>query len=484
MRSILPLLLLTACEAEPALTDPTEAALPDDALPPPLVLSSTNPILGGEMTFGIEGANANEAVYVLRTFNGTAATGQCFPQINNRCTQLASPVAVHAALTADATGAASRTMNIPRVPAFNGTEACFQAVAVRGANGATSVLSNTVCRDMGYDTDDDGVIDADDTCPGFDDFYDWDLDGTPDGCDQLADQAPVFTNATPASPTGAWNRDTFQGRDVRWYIPPNPTGLVFVFHGGGGDAEIADHPEMVTILNELLGRGIGFAAFSSDDRNNKEWDKASRPSQNGDFTRLDAWRDARIAAGDLSANTEIFSWGFSNGADFSSYMTHAGPANGWPFAAAVVQSAQGYSSFYGEAADVPVMWIVCTYDERVNNPDIRTRYDNHIRNNYVGQYRVAPEQRLAPTRFDRSDLVNLNQSLDMFKLVVNEGWFDKSGRRLFPNNDIAGMINTIGAHPDFYPSKPGKGVLSAVLATHAINAYYSVQIGAFFDAYN
>ncbi|HMV69324.1 MAG TPA: hypothetical protein PKA64_20955 [Myxococcota bacterium] len=481
MRTLILLTSLAACEVE---APETPEDLPADALPPPLVLTASNPILGGKMTFGISGANANEAVYVLRTFNGTAARGQCFPQINNNCTQLVAPVAVHAALTADATGAADRTMNIPRVPAYDGTVACFQAVAVRGANGSQSVLSTPVCRAMGFDADDDGVIDAEDLCPGFDDFYDWDMDGTPDGCDQPADQAPVFTNATPDTPTGRWNRDTFQGRDVKWYIPANPTGLMFVFHGGGGDFEAADHPELVTILNELLRRGIGFAAFSSDARQPAEWDKSSRPAQNPDFQRLDAWRNARITAGDITANTPIFSWGFSNGGDFSSYMTNAALADNWPFRAAIVQSAQGYSSFYGDPADVPVMWIACTWDERVNNTDIENRYDRHVNAGRTGQFRLVPEQRLAPTRFDRSDLITLDQSLDMFKLVVNAGWFNKSGRRLFSNVDIAGTIEVIGTDPDFYPSKPGKGVLSSVLATHAINGYYYVQIGQFLDTYN
>lgn len=34
-----------------------------------------------------------------------------------------------------------------------------------------------------FDGDDDGVCDADDVCPGFDDALDADADGTPDGCD-------------------------------------------------------------------------------------------------------------------------------------------------------------------------------------------------------------------------------------------------------------------------------------------------------------
>ena len=43
------------------------------------------------------------------------------------------------------------------------------------------------CAEYQKDDDDDGVSDADDVCPGFDDAIDVDEDGIPDGCDSPLD---------------------------------------------------------------------------------------------------------------------------------------------------------------------------------------------------------------------------------------------------------------------------------------------------------
>ena len=130
-----------------------------------------------------------------------------------------------------------------------------------------------------------------------------------------------------------------------------------------------------------------------------------------------------------------------------------------------------------------MQFISCRWDDVVVPADIQARYNSHIAAGHPGVYRQVPEGRIAPTRFDRSDLITSRQSLDMYKTVVDAGWFDKGGHRLFPGPDIAGTIDVIGTDPDFYPSRPGKGVLNAVLATHAVNGYYTVQIANWFDAY-
>ena len=43
------------------------------------------------------------------------------------------------------------------------------------------------CAEYQKDTDEDGVSDADDACPGHDDAIDADEDDIPDGCDSLLD---------------------------------------------------------------------------------------------------------------------------------------------------------------------------------------------------------------------------------------------------------------------------------------------------------
>jgi PKD repeat protein len=65
------------------------------------------------------------------------------------------------------------------------------SLAVTDDDGAVDILTQTtsVC----LDSDNDGVCDAHDQCPGFDDRKDSDGDGIPDGCDKCESKTAVLT---------------------------------------------------------------------------------------------------------------------------------------------------------------------------------------------------------------------------------------------------------------------------------------------------
>ena len=59
------------------------------------------------------------------------------------------------------------------------------------------------------------------------------------------------------------------------YFPPNPTGLIFCFHGTGGSAERIfgrDNVEYYQFLRDSVVAGYAVAALDSTDRVNKQWD--------------------------------------------------------------------------------------------------------------------------------------------------------------------------------------------------------------------
>ena len=158
----------------------------DDAAPPTvLTLGVDGGVIGGSMIVSTTGANPGERVYLVRTTNGLGAGG-CYPALGGQCLSILGPVAMHDIFSSNGTGVGLRVSTIPNIPALNGVEVCFQAGVVRGAGGAGSVLSNPSCIQLGYDVDNDTVIDALDVCPGSDDTLDGDGDGVPDGCDVCA----------------------------------------------------------------------------------------------------------------------------------------------------------------------------------------------------------------------------------------------------------------------------------------------------------
>jgi hypothetical protein len=173
----------TATTAVPGMPD-TYEALPTEQAPPPGVygLRITGGVIGGTMEFNTTGANAGERVYLMRSTQGVGP-GPCFAAIGGQCLSIQAPVVLHDSAISNGAGNATIITNIPNNPALNGREVCFQAGLVRGPGGASSVLFTPVCSELGYDADNDYVIDAYDQCPGFDDGADADGDGIPDGCD-------------------------------------------------------------------------------------------------------------------------------------------------------------------------------------------------------------------------------------------------------------------------------------------------------------
>lgn len=456
------LALAAACAPDGGAVAPDRLAV-DHAPPTGLTFSVTDAEIGGTMTLTVSDADPNETIYVVRSMNGVGA-GQCIPQIGGQCFSIANPVELHTTFTADATGARTRVMNVPVMRALEGATVCFQAVAIRGTNGSASLLSVPRCADVDYDTDGDGVLDMNDACPTGDEFFDWDQDGTADACDTGAGVPPVYDTELETPPFVA---GTFQSRNYRKSIPPNPEALAFVFHGSGGNFEIVTAPEGVRTMNTYYAAGIGFVAIDSSNRTSPQWDSNSGASGNPDWQRLDDLRDSLIASGEIASNTPIYVVGYSQGGEMAAWLGHeARPA--WPIRGAIYHHSVGRSDRHGQGPLIPTLWLGGENDGVVDVSQLQSQLTLQRNAGYNrGSVLVHVEERLAPTRFAQSSFINQNKSLDLFRFVVEGGWFGGDGRWEATRADVDGTIDTIGSLPGFTPSAPGKGVLKAIMATHA-----------------
>jgi len=104
----------------------------------------------------------------------------------------------------------------------------------------------------------------------------------------------------PILPVEEFTETTFEGFDVIQYIPGEPVGLVFLFHGSNGSARFARKLEVINVLNPLIELDYGFVATESTQRvKPKRWDPHDLdPTSNpdGDMDG-DGWT---IAAGDCN----------------------------------------------------------------------------------------------------------------------------------------------------------------------------------------
>jgi hypothetical protein len=468
---VLALTALTACAPESSTPD---ALLPVHAAAVPPGFQASDVGLDAHVTFDLVNAVPGERVSIAR---GGVGAGPCLPALGGACLGVSNPV-VMTRITIEVDGTGTATLRVPNLPALNGGRACFQAVAVRGVNGVDTELSTVRCVDIGYDADDDRILDADDVCPGFDDFFDWDLDAIPDGCDVGAGRPPEFTNALPI---GAITRRNFQSRAVVQHVPNNPVGIVFCFHGTGGDADFVEATEMTRLLNELVSRGFGYVSVSSEARTPAVWDDASAPASNPDWQRLIDLRANLVSRGDITNNTPVFVHGFSGGGPMASYMANAAQAANWPIAGGALMGTNGRSDRYGDPPSLPFVFVTTLNDTVVPPSTVFSRYQGHVSGGGYGVYVEVPEERLAPTRFAMSTYFDPDDSMELFKMLVNRGYYTKRGFRTFATPDIDATVDEIGAIPGFYPSLPGQSILSVVHALHALTAGATEEIADTFE---
>ncbi len=464
-------LSLAACATAP---EPATHELPIGQAALPMVLSVSDVVLAGGMTIEVSGANPGDGIFIARSTAGAGA-GLCAPAFNGECLDIRSPAAVHTQFVADGNGERTRSMNVPDLPFANGAEACFQAVVPR--SGPAS-LSNVVCVDVGYDTDRDGTLDIHDLCPGSDDWYDWDLDGTPDGCDS-GNGVPTEWSTLELSQPFVSGR--FQARDYLMAFPPNPDGVVFVFHGTGGNATLVDAPEGIDMMNAYLANNLGFIAIDSDNRGTGLFDDDSGPNNNDDWQRVDALRDWLITQGHINNATPCYASGYSGGGGFASWMTHN--ASSWPLEAVVFHHSAGRSGRHGQVGNTPAMWVYSNLDERIDPNTVRSNHSNHVGAGQEGVLVEHTRRRLEPTRFARSSFTSANRSEELFRQLVDNGWFNRAGNPTFSFNtgaDIDDAVETMINEPGFSPVAPGRGILNAVFPTHQFNAQHRGQEVAFF----
>jgi hypothetical protein len=460
-RLLAPLLTLLAADASAATT---------------LTLSAPDAIeLGTGATLTVTGARSGEKVHLARTYAGLGA-GPCSPTVGGKCLDLLGPVALLKATKAGSDGVMTRTITPPDDDALAGAVACWQAWVVRGKNGANSVLSNPVCGLLDRDTDLDGVLDADDVCQGWpDDGPDWDADGLPDACDTV--RTPSFADVAYSAVPTSW---TFQGRTVRSVLPAAPVGVVWVFHGSNGDSGVVDLPEMKVVLEPLIERGYAIVAASSG---RAKWDVASAPGANADWAYVDALRQQLIASGAFGSGTPTFALGFSNGGAFTSWLGSTAPSRGWPLQALVLHNSAGWNDAYrSQLPPMPIAFVPSANDEVVLPSDVVAFHDRHAADGFDTVLLMNEEQRLVPSRFDRSPYIDAETSQQVFDALVAHGWYDELGWRLYAG-DPNDLVDVELAGSDVKPLKPTKAVMSSVLALHAVNGGHALEEADFLDAH-
>ena len=161
-------------------------------------------------------------------------------------------------------------------------------------------------------------------------------------------------------------------KEVYSSIPPNPKGIVFLFHGTGGQgSSMYSRYELLSLAKDLYYAGYGTISTDANERTIGDqtgegkirWVANQAAQQNFDnnidLYNIRALKDTLIARYGLENDFPFFSYGVSNGANFSDL---AAAANG--FRASAHNTGNGSPSLYHLREDAtPVIWIQSINDQ-------------------------------------------------------------------------------------------------------------------------
>lgn len=291
---------------------------------------------------------------------------------------------------------------------------------------------------------------------------------------------PVVPVETP----DAW---LFEGFQVYSHVPDDPVGIVYLFHGSGGSAEIANRIEPTDQLNELVERGYGWVATESTERTgNKRW-AVFDPSlvTNPDLARLTRLHDELIADTGVTPDTPIFGIGMSNGARMVTLFGQTFADAGYPVAA--VAPFMGRAAPSVQAAGgltVPGFWVVAENDTVVDNAAVIADHDQSAALGVATRLHVKPEEPLLANRFTRIPAIDATEAEQIRAALQGTGAWDASGTRVMSIDDTIAAVSQLTLPPSFgaTPAQVSNQI-QALLALHQFVGLYRVGVANFFDGH-
>ena len=299
-----------------------------------------------------------------------------------------------------------------------------------------------------------------------------------DGDTASGTTAPSTTDSVPGvlqyAPVADWEAYRFDDFPVRQFIPPDPKGLIFVYHGSNGGIGFVNKIETIATLNALILSGIGFVATESDNRQTGQWDTSTASgAANVDLQRMDALYQEVIATTEITASTPIFAMGFSNGGSFSGIFGQYALEQNWPITG-IFPHLSGCGTCYG--SPVPVAYV-----EGENDPQssIDSVISDHRDRGIPAEHFVAPELVLDPLYFTKNPAVSDERSESTFNDLVALELIDADGVRLVPTEEADQWTDWYGNNGTVNSPDLRAEELKVAWGLHRMNAYHAFAVRDF-----
>ena len=248
---------------------------------------------------------------------------------------------------------------------------------------------------------------------------------------------------------------------VYFYIPPDlksTKGLVWFFHGTNGSAEnFTSDPETKQMINLLMVNQYAIVALTSEesefniDMNN---DGYYRWSYGIDSTLIDianvrAIRDSLINRKLIDSKLAQYAVGWSAGGAFTEFISNT---LGWNTA---INHTSSGSTALSLNSQVQVPFLI-SINENDNNPNVgaqgnleaKQNIENYKNRGACAQLHEQLKAPLYPERFDRSNMIDIGLSREIFREIQKNNLLDENNyfKGLF-SQLLAAVQNNPGAFP-------------------------------------
>lgn len=295
---------------------------------------------------------------------------------------------------------------------------------------------------------------------------------------------------TPITPSVVYQHSTFEGFPVISYVPSEPRGMIYLFHGSGGSADFATRVDAVDVVNQFVAQGYGFVSTSSTERTgDKRWE-AGDPSltTNPDLARLARLQAHLVATTPLEATTPLAGIGMSNGARFVTLWGQTWNDAGSPVE--VIWASHGRIAEPVVAAGgltVPTVFSTSINDFTVGPFSIGLAHHATVTAGTPAIFLVSQERALAATTYPRIPGVDGTEANAIVAALEATGVWNAQGVRVVPDIQAAVAQARSAVLPSsIYAEGLGNDVANEtarLLAVHQFTSEFFPEVDAFFDTY-
>lgn len=226
-------------------------------------------------------------------------------------------------------------------------------------------------------------------------------------------------------PAPEWNftAETINGTDVVYYLPKDPVGVIFRFHGSGGNVQsVLFSVESRIFSNDAAAAGFGIVAVNSVDRTTGNW-SLSLPPNNPDITNIGAIIATLRSRGLIAADTPLLAQGTSRGGAFSSEAAYF-----LNFRATAIYIAFGINAVM-QKTGVPTIFCMAANDDQElvgpeGNQTAYTQFLDLQERGIAADYYLNQPSPVYPERFWRIPGLNADDSRSIYAVLKDEGFLD------------------------------------------------------------